>query len=95
MEVVADEEVTNFDASLGDQAREWLATVYAAMERMPAGKLFALLKPSITVMHITASALVVCCTGGVYTSAADREHSFVCRFSLSTKQKHLLNRYSS
>ena len=65
MEVAADEEVTTFDASFGDQAREWLATVYAAMERMPAGKLFSLLRPSTTVMYISATALVVCCTGGV------------------------------
>ncbi|KAL0028286.1 hypothetical protein WJX79_007414 [Trebouxia sp. C0005] len=47
MESVA-EEVT-FDCSYGQDAQRWLSTVYAAMEKMPAGKLFALLKPSVTV----------------------------------------------
>ena len=45
----AAEEVT-FDRSYGQEAQSWLSTVYAAMEKMPAGKLFALLKPSITVL---------------------------------------------
>ena len=48
MESVA-EEVT-FDCSYGQDAQRWLSTVYAAMEKMPAGKLFALLKPSVTVL---------------------------------------------
>ena len=39
-----------FDCSFGQEAQQWLATVYAAMERLPAGKLFALLKPDKTVL---------------------------------------------
>ena len=42
-------EVT-FDCSYGQEAQRWLSTVYVAMKKMPAGKLFALLKPSITVL---------------------------------------------
>ncbi len=39
-----------FDCSYGQEAQRWLSTVYAAMEKMPAGKLFAVMKPSITVL---------------------------------------------
>ncbi|KAL0045352.1 hypothetical protein WJX82_004646 [Trebouxia sp. C0006] len=39
----------------GQEAQRWLSTVYAAMDKMPAGKLFALLKPSITV-HLVKQA---------------------------------------
>ncbi len=49
-------EVT-FDCSYGQEAQRWLSTVYAAMEKMPAGKLFALLKPSITVLADQPSTL--------------------------------------
>ena len=44
-----DNEVS-FDSSCGQEAQEWLSTVYAAMEKLPAGKLFALLKAGTTVM---------------------------------------------
>lgn len=43
-----------FDCSSRQEAQRWLATVCAAMEKMPAGKLFALLKPSITVQNLSS-----------------------------------------
>ena len=46
---VAGQEVTQFDHSFGNEARKWLATVCAAMERTPAAKLFSLLQPTATV----------------------------------------------
>lgn len=61
---VPNQEVTSFDHSFGEEAREWLATVSAVMEKTPAGKLFSLLQPSITVLTSQlqfARAWLVCC----------------------------------
>ena len=58
---VADQGVTEFDRSFGQEAREWLATVCAVMEKTPAGKLFSLLQPSITVLaSCSLPGLIMC-----------------------------------
>ncbi len=51
MEAAAATDEVRFDSSFGQEAQEWLSTVYAAMEKMPAGRLFALLKPEMTVLN--------------------------------------------
>lgn len=83
---VADQEITEFDHRFGQEAREWLATVCVAMEKTPAGKLFSLLQPSITVpAGQLAEALHTCFLFATQLTPA-------CRSSLSTRQKHLLRR---
>jgi len=77
-------EVT-FDCSYGQEAQTWLSTVYAAMEKMPAGKLFALLKPSTTVLADQPSSL------GPFT--ASDSLPTVHRSISSTKPSSSLRRY--
>ena len=61
MTMEAADEVFSFDASCGHQAREWLTNVYSVMEKMPAGPLFALLNPDVTVLAALRSPVLACC----------------------------------